>query len=114
MSTHYPLEMKLTEAERDFASRWASIVLVSALVILAVVLFFAVALPDGHAEEARWKAHVVSNCQSPDCISPLQVISAQRAGWMKHEKGGQVLVLDIHSYGEASTLAARVPIDAHV
>lgn len=112
MSTHYPLELKLTEAERDFASRWASVVLVSALVLLAAVLFFAVALPEGRADDGGWKRYVETKCESPYCISPMQLITAQRAGWMKHEKGNQVLVLDIHSYGEASS--ARVPIDAHV
>jgi len=112
MASNYPLH--LDDAERDFASRWASSILVAALVILAVVMLVAAAWPDSRASEAAWKRHVVANCRTADCISPLQVITPDRAGWMKREMGGMALVVDIATPGEPQKNAWRVPVDAYV
>ena len=100
--------------EHAFAARWASSLLVGALVFLTIVMIVAAVWPDTRASEAAWKRHVVANCRTPECVSPLQVLTPNRAGWMKREMGGLALVVDIATPGEPAKDAWRVPIDAYV
>jgi len=100
--------------EHAFAARWASSLLVGALVFLTVVMIVAAVWPESRASEAAWKRHVVANCRTPECISPLQVLTPKRAGWMKREMGGLAMVVDIATPGEPARDAWRVPIDAYV
>ena len=101
-------------AEQDFTARWASSLLVIGLVFLTLVMIVAAVWPDTRASEAAWKRHVVANCRTAECISPLQVLTPKRAGWMKREMGGLALVVDIATPGEPARDAWRVPIDAYV
>jgi len=101
-------------AEQDFTARWASSLLVIGLVFLTLVMIVAAVWPDTRASEAAWKRHVVANCRTAECISPLQVLTPDRAGWMKREMGGLALVVDIATPGEPQKDAWRVPIDTYV
>ena len=100
--------------ENDFVARWASSLLVGAIMFLTVVMIVAAVWPDSRVSEAAWKRHVVANCRSAECISPLQVLTPNRAGWMKREMGGLALVVDIATPGETQRNAWRVPVDAYV
>lgn len=111
MATNYPFG--LDREEHDFATRWASSILLAALVVLAVVLFLAAAWPGARASEAAWMRHVVANCRSQECLSPAQVLSADYARAMKRELGNRVLVVDIGTPGEPQK-NARMPVDAYV
>ena len=106
----FPLDYE----EHAFAARWASSLLVGALVFLTVVMIVAAVWPDSRSSEAAWKRHVVANCRAPECISPLQVLTPNRASWMKREMGGLALVVDIATPGEPAKDAWRIPIDAYV
>lgn len=100
--------------ENDFVARWASSLLVGAIVFLTLVMVVAAVWPDSRVSEAAWKRHVVANCRTAECISPLQVLTPHRAGWMKREMGGLALVVDIATPGEPQKDAWRLPIDAYV
>ena len=104
----------LDHEENDFVARWASTLLVGAIVFLTAVMIAAALWPESRVSEYAWKRHVVARCRSPECISPLQVLTPDRAGWMKREMGGLALVIDIATPGEPQRDAWRVPIDAYV
>lgn len=112
MASNYPLH--LDEEERDFASRWASSILVGALVFLTLIMIVAALWPEARASEAAWKRHVAANCRSANCLSPMQILTPERAAWMKRELGGRVLVVDIGMPGEPPKTAPRVHVDAYV
>jgi hypothetical protein len=112
MASNYPLH--LGHEERDFASRWASSLLIAALILLAVLMFVAATWPDARESESAWKRHVAVSCGSPECLSPAQVLTPERAGWIKRELGNRVLVVDVGTPGEPQKNAHRVPTDAYV
>jgi len=112
MATNYPVH--LHDEDRDFSARWASSQLLAGLVILAAILFIVTAWPETRASEAAWKRHVVASCRSSDCLSPMQVITPDRAVGMKRELGSRLLVVDIGAQGELHQDAPRVRIDAYV
>jgi hypothetical protein len=112
MASNYPLH--LGHEERDFASRWASSLLIAALILLAVLMFVAAAWPDARESESAWKRHVAVSCRSSECLSPAQILTPERAGWIKRDLGNRVLVVDIGTPGEPQRKAHRVPIDAYV